>query len=242
MKCDPVVITRFLNGELEQAEMEETLAHLDTCRCCLATFKDLLAVRTMAPEIRSGLAPASFQAAAAGDFNRRWLLRYGGLAAALLLLVGGLYVARGFLPQAGPSWRDLLETEAFTYVGPVTRSPAAPVDPAREAIMALYVEGQYPEFVQQATGWLRGHPDDRQVIFFTGVASYLRGQYPVAATYLEWAAESGSPVPPEVQWYRAHTYLRQTLPSKARPLLQTLAASTHPYARRAQDLLDRLGQ
>jgi hypothetical protein len=239
--CDPVRLTRFIQGDLPQAEMEQVLAHLEACPACHKVFEDLVRLRAAAPEIRAGLSSRFHLTAPVRSPVRRWVFTYGAAAAVLGGLVLGLFVMRGYLLRQADPLSALLETKPFTYVAPVLRGPESPSpDPAREAMMERYAAGEYGPFVEAAAGWLRSHPDDAQVMFFAGVAAYLDGKPDVAAVYLDWNLSTHRLRRPETLWYLANARLRQRQSAAARPLLEELAHLDHPYAPRAAEILRHL--
>jgi tetratricopeptide (TPR) repeat protein len=236
--CDPARLVGFIQGDLPQPEMDQVLAHLETCKACDRVFRDMVRLRAAAPEIRSGLSDRFYDFTPSGRPLRRWLWTYGAAAAVLAALVVGLFLIRSYLEQQADPMTGQLETGAFTYVSAVLRGPEMPKpDPAREAMMDTYTRADYAAFSEQASTWLRAHPEDAQVMFFAGVAAYLQGKYPVAEVYLNWNLATDKSRRPETLWYLANTWLREKKYADARPLLEELARLDHPYAPRAAELL-----
>jgi tetratricopeptide (TPR) repeat protein len=245
MKCQDVNLPDFLNGNMAGEEMESTLAHLEECPECQAAFQQMLALRVSAPKIKESL-PAEFYnfggkpAAAAG-----WWGRLAGVAAVLVVLVGGLFLLRGLIRQ-NPAVRlaEVLENRAYEYIPPVVRGPDDPAaSPDRERVMGRYLEGEYDGFLREADAWLSGHPGDERLLFFSGVAAYQLGRHDSAETYLRRALTTDSYRRPEVLWYLANTLLRRQKTDEGRRLLRELAPLEHPYGRRAREVLavlDRL--
>ena len=241
MDCDPVKISLFLNGEMPPEEMNAMLDHLEACPECRAAFDDLLKFKTLAPEIRSELTGGFFKFAAVSPALRRRAWLFGAAAAAVVVLVAGLFVLRHMaLRQLGSPLGDLLETGAIAYMPPAVRGgESAPAD-ARAGVMAAYANGDYERFIAGAAEWLKSHPDDEGVMLHAGVAAYLEGRHAIAAIYLKWAVETGGPPRPEEEWYLANTLLRQRQYDEARPLLEHLSQLEHPYAARARAILAAL--
>jgi len=241
MDCDPVKISLFLNGEMPPEEMDAMLDHLEACPECRAAFDDLLKFKTLAPEIRSELSGGFFKFAALSPALRRRAWLFGAAAAAVVVLVAGLFILRHVaLRQLGGPLADLMETEAIAYVPPAARGGEAAPDDARERMMAAYVGADYERFIAGAAEWLKRHPDDEGVMLHAGVAAYLEGRHSIAAIYLQWAVETGGPPRPEEEWYLANALLRQRQYDAARPLLEHLSQLEHPYAARARAILAAL--
>ncbi|MBN2431051.1 MAG: tetratricopeptide repeat protein [Acidobacteria bacterium] len=239
MKCPDVNLPDFLNGELDAGEMERTLQHLEQCPACQAVFQQMLALRVQAPEIERSLSPKFYDfprpARAAGG----WWWRLGAVAAVLIALAGGLFVVLHLLRQdPAVQLAEVLENRAYEYVPPVIRGPdEMPPDPARENVLALYVEGRYAEFLRAAGTRLAAQPDDERLLFFSGVAAYQLGRYAEAESLLERALASDPYRRPEVIWYLANTFLRRQETAKGRRLLEELATLDHPYSRRAREVM-----
>ena len=229
-------LVALLNGELDTPAVEALLDHLDACPVCAEDFRGLLAIRTMAPELAAGL-PAAGRPTRPGRLGgRAWV----GLAAAAVLLVAGLFLVRGWLPEpAGGRLAGLLEREPYVYVPGVYRGAGAGEPNPRADVMVLYEQGRYADFVTAADAWLRKQGDDPVVRFHSGVACYLLGRWEPAERRL--GGVTGDAVDPAaVSWYLANTRLARGDRDGARPVLDDLAEQDHPYAARARALLAAL--
>lgn len=238
MKCDNVRILEFLNGDLPPAEMDAVMAHLDACPECEAAFRDFLQARVLQGDIEKTLPAGFFPTRDVSGPSRRLYVHLAAAAVLLAMLVAGLFLMKGYLTeQAGANLGVRLEDGPYPYGRGVFRGGDAP-PPDRDRLMEPYARAEYPKFLEAADAWLRNHPGDERVLFYSGVAAYLLHRHPDATRRFEAALRASAERKAEVLWYLANTHLRTGDARGGRALLEELARGPDPvYGPKASGLL-----
>lgn len=240
MNCDNIKLVEFLNGDLAREEQETILSHLEECPRCDRAFRDMLKIKTLAPEITPGLSPEFYRFDREPVHFYRWKMVFGMAAGLLLCLLAGLFLMKGWLEKrTGESWVALLETEPFPFVSPVVRGEDDPAGVSREAVMGLYRESQFAAFLKSFERYRQQQKPDGRMFFYAGVAAYLCKEYKRAGELLR-EAEQIEGARPETLWYLGNAAARWGGREEARQALARLAATDHPFAPRAAVLLQSL--
>jgi len=218
MNCAEAPLIELLKTELDEAETEEVLQHLDSCEECRQRLHVMAALSASLPQKTRTISARS----------RIWLL------AASVLVAVSLPVF--YLSQRSPSVEDLAIGGSYPHFPLQTREggPAAEGE-ARRLAFETYQRGEYKD-AERLLGALAPEAETR---FYIGVCQYLQGKYPEALASLR-ASSVDSRWRNASLWYQASTHLRLRKTEEAAQTLTQLATTGGEFSREARDLLARV--
>ena len=214
MNCAEAPLIELLKTELDEAETEEVLSHLDSCPQCRQRLHVMAALSASLPQKTRVFAR-----------SRIWLL------AASVLLAVSLPVF--YFSQRSPSVEDLAIGGGYPHFPLQTRDHVtAAEDEARRQAYETYARGEYQE-AERLLGKLAPTAETR---FYTGVCQYLEGKYPDALASFQVPSADSRWKNPSL-WYQASTLLRLHKTEEATKALTELAETGGEFSREARDLL-----
>ena len=224
MHCDQVPLIELLGDELESAQWDQALAHIEVCPTCRERLQTMAAVKALDGRTLS-LKPSR--------------LRFGALAASLLiaLLIPAFYLIRHTSVSEAEELAGLATTEKHPYFPLRTRSDASrSSQESRRRAFAAYSINRFKE----ASTWFQRLPANAAVLFYGGVTHYLLGEYPTALEKLGQAVELDRQWEGAAGWYEANTYLQTGQKERAETKLKELVNQSSEYEKRALQLLQEL--
>ncbi len=230
-------ISRYLLGELDEQEIRELEEHYFSCDDCFEALKDALALRSVLQgehreqEVRRTPIPSTWA--------------WGGLAAAVILLVGISVILLPAL-QRQPE-RDMTEmsqlaaTEAPPYEARRLRGAASEADKLFREAMVLYQEGDYAGAIPGLEAAASSDPESTKALFFLG-ACYLLTERPALAmeSFDRVVAHGDTPYLERTRFYRTKALLRLGRLEEAREELERVVNLGGEMETEARQILDRL--
>ena len=216
MNCAEAPLIELLKTELDEAETEEVLSHLDSCPECRERLHIMAALSASLPQKTRVFAR-----------SRIWLL------AASVLLAVSLPVF--YFSQRSPSVEDLAIGGSYPHFPLQTRDGVAAAEDEARLAYDMYAQGEYQE-AERLLGGLAPGAENR---FYIGVCQYLQGKYPEALANLRAASADSRWKNPSL-WYQASTLLRMEKTEEAAQALTELGETGGEFSREARDLLPRV--
>lgn len=235
-------IEAYLDGTLppeERAAFESRLQEDEALRRELEAYKQArAAIRDAARRDLRATVDKAYKEQETKAGQLRSIRRRLAIAAAVLFLIGAVFVIRYFVSPAGP---QQLYAEYFEPP-PTPAQRSGETADAWNAVVEDYQRRNYEEVARDLQNLLSDPDFERpaQGYLYLGVSRLVLGQTAAAADSFRRIPETSS-LNQERAWYLALTYLRAEDTARAEAQLREIAAQTGHYKQEeAQRLLEQL--
>jgi len=208
MICEDLKLVEFIRGELEPADTQSVLRHLEGCQTCHERIRVMAVLETRFQQESPLKKPR----------NRTYLVAAAVLISSLVPLT--YYFTGGPIPVAGRE--PVTAAEPYPYFPLELRSEGTDSsnDRLRETAFEAYVTGDYLK-ANRILEELVSSDRDSELTFYLGVTHYLLGNNRHTLTCLREAAKDPRWKAPS-HWFMANLLLRDGERDSAISLLETL--------------------